>query len=93
MAEKKVVGDEVAANRPTGPEVVVVGSAAELIQNAPDPTDKGGKVYRVLYPTDMFVVQGQPVVNTSGVRLTSAQAEEILSAAAASGVKIVEVED
>lgn len=91
MAEKQIVGDEVAANRPTGPEVEVRDGANELVRNAPEPTDKGGKIYKVLYPTDQFVKEGQPVVNSNGVRLTKAQADEILPAAAASGVQIVEV--
>jgi len=94
MAEKQVVeGGGVAANRPTGPDVVVPGSAEELIAQAPEPTDKGtGKIYQVLYPTDHFVVHGHPVVTSSGTRLTKAQADEVLPAAEASGVKIVEVQ-
>ena len=93
MAEIQKVGDEVAANRPTGPEVELRDTAADLVREAPEPTDEdGAKVYKVVYPADLFVVAGHPVVNTEGVRLTSAQAEEILPAAEASGVKIVEVD-
>lgn len=92
MAEKEVdATGGVAANRPTGPEVAVQGSADELVRNAPDPTTEGGKIYKVLYPTDQFVMEGHPVVGTAGVRLTTEQADEILPAAEASGVKIVEV--
>jgi hypothetical protein len=92
MAEKQMVGDEVAANRPTGPEVEVKDSATELVSSAPEPTDdEGAKIYKVMYPVDQFVVEGQPVVTTTGVRLTAEQAEEILPLAEASGVTIVEV--
>lgn len=94
MAEKQMVGDEVAANRPTGPEVEVQDSASELVRNAPEPTeDEGSKIYKVMYPTDQFVMEGMPVVNTTGVRLTGDQAEKVLEAAKASEVRIVEVED
>jgi len=93
MAEKQLVGDEVAANRPTGPEVEVKDSAQELVRSAPEPADKGGKIYKVLYPADQFVMAGHPVVNTTGVRLTKAQADEILPVAEESGVRIVEVGD
>ena len=96
MAEKQVVEETggVAANRPTGPEVVVRGSADELIADAPEPTTDGktGKVYQVMYPTDNFVVPGHPVVTSAGTRLTKSQADEILPAAEASGVRIVEVQ-
>jgi len=92
MAEKQMVGDEVAANRPTGPEVELRDTAQDLIRKAPAPTEKGGKIYKVMYPTDMFVVQGHPVVNSTGVRLTQEQAKVILPAAEASGVRIVEIE-
>ena len=92
MAEKQMVGDEVAANRPTGPEVEVKGSVAEIVRNAPAPTEKGGKIYKVVYPSGQFVMEGQPVVNDTGVRLTAEQAKAILPAAEASGVRIVEIE-
>jgi hypothetical protein len=94
MAEKEVVdGGGVAANRPTGPDVPVRGSADELIVSAPEPTDdETGKIYRVLYPNDHFVMEGHPVVNTAGVRLTKEQADAILPAAEASGVLIEEVQ-
>jgi hypothetical protein len=93
MAEKDTgTQGAVPINRPS--EVTeVVGSAEELVRQAPDPTNKGGKIYQVAYPIDQFVVEGQPVVNTTGVRLTDAQAKEILPAAEASGVKIVEVKE
>lgn len=92
MAEKQVVEETggVAANRPTGPEVEVQGTAQDLIDNAPEPSSDG-KIYRVMYPNDHFVMEGMPVVNQSGVVLTDAQAEELLPVAEASGVKIVEV--
>jgi hypothetical protein len=93
MAEKQVdATGGIAANRPSGPEVVIPGSASELIANAPVPADKGGKIYRVSYPTDHFVVNDMPVVDTTGVRLTAEQAKTVLEAAEASGVKIVEVQ-
>jgi len=92
MAEKQMVGNEVAANRPTGPEVEVRGSVSELLKGAPEPTEKGGKLYKVLYPTDQFFVEGHPVVTTDGTRLTAEQAKAIVPAAQASGVRIVEVE-
>lgn len=93
MAEKEVVEETggVAANRPTGPEVEVQDTAADLISKAPEPSEEGGKVYRVVYPDDHFVMEGMPVVTQSGVVLTDAQAEELLPVAEASGVKIVEV--
>ena len=93
MAEKQTdaTGD-VVANRPSNVEMPV-GSVSELVEAAPQPTEEGGKIYKVQYPTDQFVVEGHPVVNTTGVRLTAEQADTILSAAEASGVTIVEVED
>lgn len=94
MAEKQVAPTgEVVANRPTGPETVVSGSAQELIDSAPAPSDKASKVYRVQYPNDVFVVDGHPVVSSAGTPLTKEQADAVLRAAEASGVKIVEVED
>lgn len=94
MAEKEVSPQgDVTANRPTGPDVNVQDSAQELIRQAPEPTEKGGKIYKVLYPNNYFVVANMPVINNTGVRLTKAQADEILPAAEASGVRIVEVED
>ena len=93
MAEKQVAPTgEVVANRPTGPETVVKGSAQELIENAPEPTEEGGKLYKVAYPNDVFIVADHPVVSSAGTRLTDEQAKEVLSAAEASGVRIVEVE-
>lgn len=94
MAEKKetVPGPgAVPINRPSEVEEVS-GSAEELVRNAPEPTEKGGKIYRVVYPTDRFVVEGHPVVDSSGVRLTKEQADSVIPLAEASGVKIVEVE-
>jgi len=93
MAEKQVdaTGD-VVANRPSDTEVLN-NETHELIRSAPDPVDKGGKIYKVLYPTDHFVVEGYPVVDSTGVRLTAEQAKTLLPAAEASGVKIVEVQD
>lgn len=89
MAEKQV---DTTVGRPSTVEEVV-GSADELIRQAPEPNDKAKKVYKVLYPVDHFVVQGYPVVTTAGVPLTDAQAKEVLAAAEASEVRIVEVED
>ena len=94
MAEKEVASTgEVVANRPTGPEVEVSGGAQELVRKAPDPVEDGGKIYKVLHPDNYFVVAGNPVVNNEGVRLTTEQADVILPAAKASGVRIVEVEE
>jgi hypothetical protein len=85
-------GGAVPINRPSDVETVS-GSAQELIEQAPAPTEEGGKVYRVLYPTDQFVMEGHPVVTSSGTALTSEQADKLLPVAEASGVRIVEVED
>lgn len=96
MAEKEVdATGGVAANRPTGPEAVALDSAMvdELIANSPEPDTSGGKIYKTLYPNDLFVMEGHPVVNTDGVRLSDAQAAEIIPMAEASGVKIVEVSE
>lgn len=86
------VGDgAVPINRPSEQDVVA-GSAQELVEQAPEPTDdEGSKLYAVSYPTDQFVLEGIPVVNTVGVRLTQEQADKLLSAAEANGVKITEV--
>lgn len=91
MAEKEVgASGDVVANRPSNVEVVP-GSAAELMQNAPAPSEKASKSYRVLYPNDHFVMEGMPVVTTAGTPLTDAQAKQLLPVAEASGVQIVEV--
>jgi hypothetical protein len=93
MAEKQIgVDGDVVANRPSNVDVVS-GSAAELISNAPAPSDKAGKVYRVLYPTDHFVMEGMPVVTSGGTPLTDAQAKQLLPVAEASGVKIEQVSE
>lgn len=94
MAEKKetVPGPgAVPINRPSEVDEAR-GSVEELVRNAPDPTEKGGKVYKVVYPVDRFLLEGYPVVDSDGVRLTSEQANTVLPAAEASGVRIVEVE-
>src|SRR5215212_8536016 len=86
------VGDgAVPINRPSEQDVVA-GSAQELVEQAPEPTDdEGSKVYAVSYPTDQFVMEGMPVVTTTGTPLTSEQVDKLLPVAEASGVKIVEV--
>lgn len=93
MAEKEVVPQPgaVPINRPSD-QGFVRGSVEELIADAPDPAKSGGKIYRVQYPTDRFVMEGMPVVDSVGVRLTADQAKNLLPVAEASGVKIVEVE-
>lgn len=93
MAEKQVhgVSEDLPANRPSNAEPL--NRTEELIAAAPDPAKSGGKIYRVQYPTSRFVMEGQPVVDTAGVRLTAEQAKAILPLAEASGVKIVEVGD
>lgn len=88
MAEKH---EPPPANRPSTAEPL--NRTEELIAAAPDPSKSGGKVYKVQYPTNRFLVEGHPVVDTTGVRLTAEQAKAILPAAEASGVKIVEVQD
>lgn len=91
MAETDATGD-VVANRPT--EVTTpVDSVDALVESAPDPVDKGGKIYAVQYPTDRFVMEGMPVMDTTGVRLSAEQAKTLLPAAEASGVTIVEVSE
>lgn len=92
MAEREVSPQgDVTANRPTADDVTLRETADDLVRKAPAPTTKGGKIYKVMYPTDRFVMAGMPVVDTAGVRLTAEQAKEILPAAEASGVQIVEV--
>lgn len=95
MAEKQMVGDEVAANRPTPEGVIVRDSAQELIRQAPEPSEEGAntKIYQVMYPNDHFVMEDMPVVSTSGTPLTAEQAEKLLPVAEASGVRIVEVSE
>lgn len=90
MAEKQV-HEPLPANRPSVAEPQ--DRTEELIAAAPDPSKSGGKIYKVQYPTSRFVLEGHPVVDTDGVRLTAEQAKTVLPAAEASGVKIVEVED
>jgi hypothetical protein len=91
MAEMET-GAETAAeiNRPSM-EGVVRGSTADLVRNAPEPSDKAKKSFRVLYPDDQFVMEGMPVVTTAGTPLTDEQAKKMLPVAEASGVQIVEV--
>lgn len=92
MAEMQVdaTGD-VVANRPS--EVTEPSnSVAELVRNAPEPSENASAVYQVLYPTDQFVMEGMPVVTTAGTPLTDEQAEKLLPVAEASGVKIVKVD-
>lgn len=93
MAEiEKDAAGNVAANRPTGPEVVIRGSADELIAQAPGPSDKAKKAYKSVYPNDNFIMEGMPVVTSAGTPLTDEQYKKIAPVAEASGVKIVEVE-
>lgn len=92
MAEiEKDAQGNVAANRPTGPGVVIPGSTDELIAQAPSPSDKAKKAYKVVYPTSNFVMEGMPVISDAGTPLTDEQAKKLLPVAEASGVKIVEV--
>jgi len=92
QADKQVNTAADGANRPSAVETVQ-DSAEHLVRESPEPSDKANKSYRVAYPTDQFVVPGHPVVTTAGTPLTDAQAKEVLPAAEASGVRIVEVED
>lgn len=92
MAQKQVPEEPLPANRPsdvTSP----VNETNDLIRQAPEPASGKGKVYQVVYPNSQFVMEGMPVVNSEGVRLTSEQADKVLEAARVSGVRIVEVED
>lgn len=89
MAEK-VASEGAATNRPSA-LTEPVGSVEELVRNAPEPSENADKIYRVKYPDDRFVMEGMPVITQEGTSLTNTQAEEILPAAEASGVKIVEV--
>jgi hypothetical protein len=57
-----------------------------------EPAVEGGKIYKVAYPTDHFVVNDLPVIDSTGVVLTDEQAQTVLEAADASGVRIVEVQ-
>lgn len=92
MAEiEKDAQGNVAANRPTGPGVVIPGSTDELIVQAPEPSDEAKKAYKVAYPTSNFIMEGMPVITDTGTPLTDEQAEKMLPVAEASGVKIVEV--
>lgn len=92
MAEiEKDAQGNVAANRPTGPGVVIQGSADELIAQSPDPSDKAKKAYAVVYPNSNFIMEGMPVVTDAGTPLTDDQFKKIAPVAEASGVKIVEV--
>lgn len=91
MAEKQVAETGgVAANRPSAVEIPE-DSVEYVIRQAPEPTSEGGKVYRVKYPTDLFVMEGMPVVTSTGTPLTEEQAEKLLPVAEESGVLIVEV--
>lgn len=92
MAEKEFTPDgSVAANRPTAPDVVVEGSVDELVRKAPGPSDKAKKSYRVLYPDDQFIMEGLPVITSTGTPLTDEQWKKVEPTAQASGVRIVEV--
>ena len=92
MAEKEVSPQgDVTANRPTPPGVVVNESADDIARRAPEPSDKAKKSYRVMYPTDRFIMEGMPVVTSAGTPLTDEQAKKLLPVAEASGVQIVEV--
>jgi hypothetical protein len=57
-----------------------------------EPAVEDGKIYKVAYPIDHFVVDGLPVIDSTGVVLTDEQAQTVLEAADASGVRIVEVQ-
>jgi ribosomal protein L24 len=76
--------------KPTPPQ-----SAPEVIERAPEPTDKGGKVVRVMSPTHQFVVEGLPVVTREGTRVTVEQFKKIEEAAnkQVPKVRIAEVND
>ena len=94
MAEKNTstAPEDVGANRPSAVEFPL-DSVEHLIRNAPKPSDKASKVYRVLYPINNFVMEGMPVVTSAGTPLTDEQAKKLLPAAEASGVAIAEVEE
>lgn len=92
MAEiNKDTAGNVTANRPSAVDVPLE-SVADLIEQAPEPSDEAKGVFRVQYPDDNFVMEGMPVVTAAGTPLTDAQAQEILPVAEASGVRIVQVE-
>lgn len=92
MAEKEVgASGDVVANRPTPDGVLIAGGSHELIAQAPEPSDKAKKSYRVLYPSDNFVMEGMPVITHTGTPLTDDQAKKLLPVAEASGVRIAEV--
>lgn len=75
------------------PAPKVVTTAEELKENAPEPSSKASKKYRVKYPNNTFVVEGMPVVTREGVALTGEQAKKVLEMAKLCKVSVVEVND
>lgn len=84
--------EDVGANRPSAVEYPK-DSVEHLVRNAPEPSDKAKKSYRVLYPTDRFLMEGLPVITSSGTPLTDEQVKKLLPVAEASGVRIAEVSE
>ena len=75
------------------PRVVAVDGADAALADAPDSPNKGGKLVKVLYPTNNFVIEGIPVVTSDGTRLSAADAKTVMDLARVNGVRVVEVEE
>lgn len=77
------------------PEPKAPSPTVAAVENAPDSTNKGGKVVRTGFPHGSFVVEGLPVVTREGTRLTADQLKKVQEAADKQSpkVRIVEVSD
>lgn len=49
-----------------------------------------GKVVRVMYPGDRFIIEDLPVITTEGTELSAEEVKKAAAAAKASGVKLVD---
>jgi hypothetical protein len=89
---------EESPNRKQGdqtPQPKAPSPTVAAVENAPEPSSKGGKVIRTGFPHGSFVIEGLPVITREGVRVTAEQFEKVQEAAAKQKppVRIVEVND
>lgn len=75
------------------PTAETVSETQALRDSAPNPTaEDKGKLVKVMWPDNEFIVEGHPVLTNDGTRVPAASVKKIEETAQVCGVKL-EVED
>jgi hypothetical protein len=77
---------------PQGDQTIVTKEQVSTEPAPAPPKEAEGKLVRVLWPTNEFVVEDQPVITSEGTRIPAGSVDEVTAMAERCGVKL-EVED